>query len=448
MKKWSDEGTRYPIKLEKVVPPSKDELASWLELFIYTRVGCEVGEKRILDADCLEKITDSKWAEITDMPDENDPPKVEAQTKGGQILSNPVNWDGSSRHGEIKDTSQKKSFIGGMKDQAARKEKKPPKKETVENYLLKLKDTDPGKRIWAMKKLSDVACEHREHLNLITPAVPDIIALLSDPSRHVRSWAARLLGRIGPPADAAVPHLVAALQDQSVTVRECAAYAIGRLGAKANSAIPMLEKSLHDPYEIVRTHAHMALRELQHKNVLSKKIYDDDELVSCKIDDDLLDIHYYEVGWQRAQPHTAGRADKTHSEIDAMRQVGKRESKSMETMRLSPGDKVRITQNAWDHDCITITATEGSIGTVLSYEEYDDLFCKKNASFPSVWVKYLAWAKKCIEEGTQYPIRFETVIQPSEDFFAREKDPRVHVECKVGDIQVVHIIFLEKITIA
>lgn len=191
-----------------------------------------------------------------------------------------------------------------------------PQKKTVEKYLLALKDIDPKKRIGAMKKLSDLACERQEHWELVILSVPEIIALLHDPSRNVRGWAARLLGRIGPPADAAVPQLVAVLDDPSVIVRECAAYALGRLGPKANSAIPMLEKTLHDPYQGVRTSAHMALRNLLHENQLSAKIYDDDKLVAYPVDNDFLDIHYSEVGWRRAQPGPGNVANLLRSGVE------------------------------------------------------------------------------------------------------------------------------------
>ena len=79
-----------------------------------------------------------------------------------------------------------------------------------------------------MRKLSDFVCAKPDNIDtLILPIVPDIIHLLSDKSWKVRSWAARLLGRIGPKADAAIPHLVNSLQDKMATVRECAAFALG-----------------------------------------------------------------------------------------------------------------------------------------------------------------------------------------------------------------------------
>jgi hypothetical protein len=58
IKKWVDEGTRYPVRIEMVVPPSEDDLAFWRALFFQTYTDCQVGRIHILDADCLEKITD------------------------------------------------------------------------------------------------------------------------------------------------------------------------------------------------------------------------------------------------------------------------------------------------------------------------------------------------------------------------------------------------------
>ncbi len=183
-------------------------------------------------------------------------------------------------------------------------EKKLPKPGTIEKYVAALNDSDPKKRISAMRKLSFVINEWQPDLNmLIIPCVPDLIILLGDPSWKVRSWAVRLLGQIGPDADSALPYLVLALQDRTIPVRECAAYAIGRLGEKANSAIPVLEITLHDPVRSVRTHAHMALRKLHHEDdALGPKINEDDELVGYQIDDDKLDIHYWVLGHVKRRP--------------------------------------------------------------------------------------------------------------------------------------------------
>jgi len=112
----------------------------------------------------------------------------------------------------------------------------------------------------------------------------------------------------------------------------------------------------------------------------------------------------------------------------------------MKTMKLNPGDKVRITKDAWQRDCVTIDTTEGSIGTVLSYEEYTEVIGHR------VSVESLAWVKDWIEAGTQYPIRIEIVMPLSEDCRAQlEKEgERFFVECKIGDIRVLSTDFLEK----
>jgi len=120
----------------------------------------------------------------------------------------------------------------------------------------------------------------------------------------------------------------------------------------------------------------------------------------------------------------------------------------MKTMRLNPGDRVRITQNGWDHDCETIVATEGSIGTILSYEEYAVPYIRKwNVTAPRSCAEHLAMLKQCIEEETQYPIRFETVKPLSEDLRTRlqSQGERFFVDCKVGGIDILSIQFLEKI---
>ncbi len=121
----------------------------------------------------------------------------------------------------------------------------------------------------------------------------------------------------------------------------------------------------------------------------------------------------------------------------------------MEKMRLHPGDKVRITQNAWEHDCETIAATEGSIGTVLSYEEYAVPFYRQWRIYDSrSCAEHLAELKKCIEGETQYPIRFELVMPLAEDLrvHLEKSGERFFVDCKVGGMTILGVEFLEKIT--
>ena len=79
-------------------------------------------------------------------------------------------------------------------------------------------------------------------------------------------------------------------------------------------------------------------------------------------------------------------------------------------MRLAPGDKVRITQSAFENDLVdnTLVATEGSLGAVLSYETYCDYI--HNSCSADFAREHLPLVKKCINEGTQYPVRFEMVV--------------------------------------
>ena len=117
----------------------------------------------------------------------------------------------------------------------------------------------------------------------------------------------------------------------------------------------------------------------------------------------------------------------------------------MKTMSLSPGDKVRITQHAFRNEDIsaTVVATEGSIGIVLSYDELVE--CVGKGSKKDVDLTY---GKQVIDKGEAYPIRFETVVPPSQDFcsYWEKATGRFFVECEVGEIKMLHVMFLEKVT--
>lgn len=84
------------------------------------------------------------------------------------------------------------------------------------------------------------------------PAVPRLIALLSDSHIEIREAAAEALGNIGAPAVAAVPALSATLRDCCHDVRAAAADALGRMGPSASAAVPALSASLSDPISWVR----------------------------------------------------------------------------------------------------------------------------------------------------------------------------------------------------
>jgi HEAT repeat protein len=221
------------------------------------------------------------------------------------VLSNDVSLQTLLQHAGIEDMPI--DDLLGVRATDRKTGKQLPSKKTVKRYLSELAGVDQKKKLAAMRNLSDVVCAKPDYMDtLIIPSVPEIIQLLSDESWKVRGWAARLLGRIGPKADAAAPHLAASLQDNMATVRECAAYALGLLGAKATASIPALEKALSDPSRSVRTSAHMSLRKLENMDGLLDHKTGSGEFVCYKIDDDELDIHYYVAGYREKSPECLG----------------------------------------------------------------------------------------------------------------------------------------------
>ncbi len=121
----------------------------------------------------------------------------------------------------------------------------------------------------------------------------------------------------------------------------------------------------------------------------------------------------------------------------------------MKTIKLRPGDKVRVTEDIYRNEDVAdlLCAPKGSTATVLSYDEFyghlrgnwsDDTWAKR----PSYVFTGLTLQKKHIDEGTEYPVRFDIVIQPSE----KVSSAGFFVDCKVGDIEVLPAEALEKIT--
>ena len=75
-------------------------------------------------------------------------------------------------------------------------------------------------------------------------AVPAILPLLNDPNPQTRIAAAKVIGRIGPPAADAVPALTQLLEDEDEDVQRAAAFALGEIGPAAESAVPALLEML------------------------------------------------------------------------------------------------------------------------------------------------------------------------------------------------------------
>lgn len=90
-------------------------------------------------------------------------------------------------------------------------------------------------------------------------AVPDLVAVLADRDRRLRTAAARSLGKIGA---AAVPGLVTALGDRRAAVREAAADALGEMGAAASGAVADVARATRDAEESVRYEAVQALGQI------------------------------------------------------------------------------------------------------------------------------------------------------------------------------------------
>ncbi|MEG4276798.1 HEAT repeat domain-containing protein [Microcoleus sp. MON1_C1] len=91
-------------------------------------------------------------------------------------------------------------------------------------------------------------------------AVPQLIPLLKDSDRNVRSSAAFALGRMGAGAKTAVPQLIPLLEDSDADVRSSAISALGNIGSETKTAVPQLILLLKDSDADVRSSAAFALR--------------------------------------------------------------------------------------------------------------------------------------------------------------------------------------------
>jgi len=78
------------------------------------------------------------------------------------------------------------------------------------------------------------------------PAVPELIAALSDPVAYVRSPVTDALGAIGPAARAAVGPMAERLlaKDEQGLVLSSIATALGDIGPEAKDAIPALQQAI------------------------------------------------------------------------------------------------------------------------------------------------------------------------------------------------------------
>src|SRR5688572_11502390 len=97
---------------------------------------------------------------------------------------------------------------------------------------------------------------------------------------------------------------------------------------------------------------------------------------------------------------------------------------------LLPGKKVRVLKDAiylLDDIGVEIRSTKGSLGTILSFDEYSahhhELAKQGFPPPPENVAQHLALVKSSIEAGTHYPIRFYEYAPLPEDEYAKlEKD--------------------------
>jgi hypothetical protein len=87
-------------------------------------------------------------------------------------------------------------------------------------------------------------------------------------------------------------------------------------------------------------------------------------------------------------------------------------------------------------------ATKGSIGTILSYQEYITQLNEGNKRNGYLTPEHQReWIEHSIEEGTYYPIRLDEVVPLSDTEYASLKEAHysVHIECRVGTKTMVPI---------
>ena len=112
---------------------------------------------------------------------------------------------------------------------------------------------------------------------------------------------------------------------------------------------------------------------------------------------------------------------------------------------IRPGQQIRILENVnyTPHDLTEVAdvvATKGSIGTILSYQEYItylDEGNKRNGYFTPE--HHREWIELSIEAGTYYPIRLDEVVPLSDDDYAsfEEQYRIVSILCRVGALTIV-----------
>jgi len=95
------------------------------------------------------------------------------------------------------------------------------------------------------------------------PAVPELIAALSDNNQNRKKYAARALREIGPDASDAIPSLGALLGEENAHTREYAVEALDKMPEHVAQVIPILQKFTLDADKNIRQKAHKSIEKMK-----------------------------------------------------------------------------------------------------------------------------------------------------------------------------------------
>jgi hypothetical protein len=114
--------------------------------------------------------------------------------------------------------------------------------------------------------------------------------------------------------------------------------------------------------------------------------------------------------------------------------------------RLKPGDQVRVREDVGEFyadfpDYTILRGTKGSLGTVLSFEEFQADFEERRRRFghedPQKYRMHFFVVREAMNQCLQYPVRFEKVFPPSE---------KADLLCsQVGRVELMDVTALEKV---
>jgi HEAT repeat protein len=117
----------------------------------------------------------------------------------------------------------------------------------------------PGDRLAALKGIWGLRAKAKDAI----PAIAEVMR--QDDDGEVRWHAAEALAKMGAAAQPALPHLIAALSDPVPAVRTHAAESLRKIGPEAQEALPSLTKLVNDPDAEVRNEVRRAIESIKGK---------------------------------------------------------------------------------------------------------------------------------------------------------------------------------------